>query len=69
MLIYTNKDKMKLIKGLESYRLKNKLSQRKLGEIVGVHYTTINEWERGKRKPNKIQTYNIMEFLKKHKID
>lgn len=63
MLNFTKQYKMKLIKLLFEYRLSKKISQKKLAQALGVHYTTICEWERGKRKPNLIQTYQIKKFL------
>jgi transcriptional regulator with XRE-family HTH domain len=57
-------DKADLLKILEEYRLKNEISQRKLAEILGVDYSTINEWLNGKRYPNAIRTYGIQKFLK-----
>jgi len=64
MLKYTKEYKMNLIKLLKKYRLENKLSQQKLAKELKVHFTTISEWESGKRKPNEIWTYQIEKFLK-----
>jgi len=55
---------MDLIKKLEIYRFKNKISQNKLAEKIGVHFSTVNRWFNGKSKPNQIQTYHIKKLLK-----
>lgn len=64
MLKYAKEYKMNLIKLLKKYRLENKLSQQKLAKMLKVHYTTICEWESGKRKPNEIWAFHIEKFLK-----
>ncbi|MCD6568555.1 helix-turn-helix transcriptional regulator [bacterium] len=55
--------KKDLISQLEEYRLENKISQRKLAKILGVHYTTINRWLTRKFKPNKIQVWQIRKLI------
>ena len=55
--------KKDLISQLEEYRLENKISQRKLAKILGVHYTTINRWLTRKFKPNKIQEWQIRKLI------
>ena len=30
------------------------LSQRKFADVIGVHYTTIANWERGHKEPSKM---------------
>jgi len=55
--------KKDLINQLEEYRLENKISQRKLAKILGVHYTTINRWLTRKFKPNKIQEWQIRKLI------
>lgn len=55
--------KKDLINQLEEYRLENKISQRKLAKILGVHYTTINRWLTRKFKPNKIQVWQIRKLV------
>ena len=59
--------KKDLIEQLEEYRLKNRLSQRKLAKVLRAHYTTINRWLTRKFKPNKIQSYHIEKLLKEKK--
>lgn len=56
-----------LIAELDNYRLKNKISQQKLAEILGVSIVTINHWLTRKAKVNKINEYQIKELLKEHK--
>lgn len=59
---------IELLEKLEIYRLKNKISQRKLAEILGVAYNTVNRWFTGRNAPNKIQTYHIKKLLETHKL-
>jgi len=56
---------IELLEKLEIYRLKNKISQRKLAEKLGVAYNTVNRWFTGRNTPNKIQTYHIKKLLDK----
>ncbi len=56
---------MNLIEELEEYRLKNKISQQKLAEKLGVAFATVNRWFNGKFNPNKIQSYHIKQLLKR----
>jgi DNA-binding XRE family transcriptional regulator len=56
---------MKIIDDLKTYRLKNRLSQVKLAQELGVHFITIIRWEKGRAKPNAIQTFHIEALLKK----
>jgi len=55
---------MDLIKQLEIHRLEHRISQEKLAEKLGVHFSTVNRWFRGHCKPNKIQEYHIKKLLK-----
>ena len=54
---------MKIITLLEEYRLKNKISQVKLAEMLGVAFATVNRWFNKRTVPNKIQTYHIEKLL------
>ncbi len=54
-----------LIKQLEEYRLKNKITLKELAALLEVNYTTIYRWFAGKVTPNKIQTFHIKTLLKK----
>ena len=56
---------MNLIKRLETYRLKNKITQQELAKKLGVTFATVNRWFNDKSKPNKIQIYHIEQLLKK----
>ena len=52
-----------LLKKLEIYRFENRISQKKLADKLGVHFTTINRWFNGRTIPNKIQRYHIKKLL------
>ena len=54
---------MELIERLQEYRLRNRISQKKLGKMLGVTFATINRWENGHGKPNKISEYHIRKLL------
>lgn len=58
---------MDLIKRLEVYRLKNRVTQERLAEMLGVSFATVNRWLNGKTKPHKIQEYHIGGLLNKRK--
>ncbi|MFH1854393.1 MAG: helix-turn-helix transcriptional regulator [Candidatus Omnitrophota bacterium] len=58
---------MGLIEDLNEYRLKNKISQEKLAEMLGVSFQTVWRWFNGKSQPSEIQEYAIKELLKKQK--
>ena len=55
---------MNLIKELEEYRLKNKITQEDLADKLGVAFSTVNLWFNGRAKPSKIQIYHIEKTLK-----
>lgn len=52
-----------LIKELETYRLENKVSQKKLAEKLGVSFATVNRWFNKRNTPSKIQEYHIKKLL------
>jgi len=52
-----------LMKKLEIYRFENRISQRKLADLLHIHFSTVNRWFNGKTKPNKIQRYHIKKLL------
>lgn len=52
-----------LVEELETYRLEKRLSQERLAQMLGVHFSTVNRWFQGKQKPNKIQQYHIRKIL------
>jgi len=60
-MLYMNK---KLIQHLEAYRLEHKITQEELAEKLGVAFSTVNRWFKGRNKPSKIQQYHIEKFLK-----
>jgi len=43
------------VKSLKPLRLRLDLSQRQLGELLGVHEMTVSKWERGVLEPNEHQ--------------
>lgn len=55
---------MNLIERLETYRLKNKITQQELAKKLDVAFATVNRWLNDKAKPNKIQSYHIEKLLK-----
>jgi len=57
-----------LIKELETYRLENKVSQKKLAKKLGVSFATVNRWFNKRNAPSKIQTYHIKKLLDTHKL-
>ena len=56
---------MDLIKALEEYRLKNRITQERLAEMLGVSFCSVNRWLNGKARPHKIQEYHIKKLLKR----
>ena len=54
-----------LIKELEEYRLKNRISQEKLAKLLGVSFVSVNRWLNGHAKPQKMQIYQIGQLLRK----
>lgn len=58
---------MNLINKLEEYRLRKRITQERLAEMLGVSFATVNRWLNGKTKPHKIQKYHIKHLLKKGK--
>lgn len=56
---------MDLINKLEEYRLKKRITQERLAEMLGVSFATVNRWFNGKTKPLKIQEYHIKKLLNK----
>ncbi|MBR3603204.1 MAG: helix-turn-helix transcriptional regulator [Elusimicrobiaceae bacterium] len=54
-----------LIKQLEEYRLKNRLTQEELAKLLGVSCVSVNKWLNEHTKPQKLQVYQIEQLLKK----
>jgi len=61
MLYNANMDD--LIKKLEIYRLKNRISQKQIADRLNIAFSTVNRWFNGKTTPNKIQQYHIKKLL------
>ena len=57
-----------LMKKLEIYRFENRISQRKLANLLHIHFSTVNRWFNSKTIPNKIQQYHIKKLLDTHKL-
>jgi transcriptional regulator with XRE-family HTH domain len=55
---------MDIINQLETYRMKNRITQEDLAKKLGVAFTTVNRWLNWKIKPNKIHSYHIEKLLK-----
>lgn len=53
----------KLVKGLETYRLENKITQEELADKLGIAFSTVNRWFNGRNKPSKMQQYQIEKLL------
>ena len=64
-LLY-NANMDELIEKLEIYRFENRISQRKLADLLNVHFTTVNRWFNDRNIPNKIQRYHIKKLLEEH---
>ncbi|OGX43928.1 MAG: hypothetical protein A3G37_00995 [Omnitrophica WOR_2 bacterium RIFCSPLOWO2_12_FULL_46_30] len=58
---------MDLIKKLEEYRLKKRITQERLAEMLGVSFCTVNRWLNKKTRPLKIQEYHIKKLLNRNK--
>lgn len=56
-----------IISRLEKYRLKNRITQQKLAELLGVSFVSVNRWLNGHAKPQKLQIYQIEKLLSKRK--
>jgi len=56
---------MNLIKKLEEHRLKKRITQERLAEMLGVSFCTVNRWFNRKTRPRKIQEYHIKRLLDK----
>ena len=54
-----------LLKKLEEYRLRNRISQEGLAKLLNVHFTTVNRWLRGHQQPNSMQAYQIKALVEK----
>ncbi len=52
---------------LEEHRLKNRITQQKLAQLLGVSFVSVNRWLNGHAKPQKLQIYQIEQLLNKRK--
>lgn len=52
---------------LEEYRLKNRITQQELAQLLGVSFVSVNRWLNGHAKPQKLQIYQIEQLLNKRK--
>jgi molybdopterin-binding protein len=50
------------VKSLKSLRARLNLSQKELGELLGVHVMTVSKWERGVLEPNEHQRRILRAF-------
>lgn len=48
---------------IKQERLKRRLTQLKLADMLGVHINTVNDWELEKKKPNDINKQVIKDVL------
>ncbi len=53
-----------LIKQLEKYRLKNRLTQEELAKLLGVSCVSVNKWLNERTQPQKLQIYQIEQLVK-----
>ncbi len=49
-------------------RLRLNLSQEKLAKQLGVSFTTVNRWEKGKCLPQTLTLYRMKQFCEKNGI-
>jgi|WetSurSiteA1Bulk_404760.scaffolds.fasta_scaffold268908_1 transcriptional regulator with XRE-family HTH domain len=56
---------MGLVRQLELYRLRNRVTLQELASDLGVAFSTVCRWLNGKTNPSKIQIYHIEKFLEK----
>lgn len=64
---YKGNNMKNIIDKLEEYRLKNRITQEKLAELLGVSFVSVNRWLNGHAKPQKLQVYQIEQLLKGRK--
>ena len=58
-----------LIKQLEEYRLKNRLTQDELAKLLGVSCVSVNKWFNGHTQPQKLQVYQIEQLVKTQAVN
>jgi DNA-binding transcriptional regulator YiaG len=60
---------MNLPIAVKQLREKIGMSQEELARELNVSFVTINRWENGKTKPNKMAMEVFVRFCKKHGVD
>ncbi len=58
-----------LIKQLEEYRLKNRLTQDELAKKLGVSCVSVNKWLNEHTQPQKLQVYQIEQLVKTQEVN
>lgn len=58
-----------LIKQLEEYRLKNRLTQDELAQKLGVSCVSVNKWLNEHTQPQKLQVYQIEQLVKTQEVN
>lgn len=58
-----------LIKQLEEYRLKNRLTQDELAQKLGVFCVSVNKWLNEHTQPQKLQVYQIEQLVKTQEVN
>ncbi len=58
-----------LIKQLEEYRLKNRLTQDELAKKLGVSCVSVNKWLNEHTQPQKLQIYQIEQLVKTQEVN
>lgn len=58
-----------LIKQLEEYRLKNRLTQDELAKKLGVSCVSVNKWLNEHTQPQKLQVYQIEQLVKTQAVN
>ncbi len=53
---------------IREIREKNGWTQERLAQEVGVSFSTVNNWERGKRKPHPFLLKRLVELSSKHTL-
>ncbi len=51
------------MKNIKQFRIKNKLTQYKLADLVGVHWRTVQNWEAGLSKPSKLASNQLKRVM------
>ena len=55
-----------LIESLKDYMKKNRVSQRKMAKLLGIHYNSVWNWINYKQDPSPLAKSKIREFLIKN---